>query len=151
MSLHLAPPSGGSSGGVGQGPNPTTAATTSAGTSATQSSTTAITTGASSTSSAASSSDDGVSTSTPVSATGATSGGCFQPGIPQNGGRNGTTAANDTYSVGAVVQYRCETGYTLVGIATRICQLSGQWSGALPRCDGERPCCFISVDCVILL
>ena len=125
-----APPSGGSNGGsnggVGQGPAPsatsgTPATRTSPVTTAT--STVAVTTG------------DSTTSQSPGSGTAAS--GCFQPGIPQNGGRNGTTASGDTYAVNDIVQYRCETGYTRVGVEMRTCLPSGQWSGTLPRCEGE--------------
>ena len=36
----------------------------------------------------------------------------------------------------SVVTYQCDTGYTLVGIDTRVCQETGLWSGDAPTCSG---------------
>ena len=40
----------------------------------------------------------------------------------------GTFGQNATYS--------CNTGYSLVGDSTRICQTEGDWSGSAPTCQG---------------
>lgn len=40
-------------------------------------------------------------------------------------------------SPGSVAQYRCDPGFELVGVATRICLQSGQWSSKAPFCQGK--------------
>ncbi len=40
-------------------------------------------------------------------------------------------------SAGSNARYRCNTGFELVGAATRICLQTGQWSGSAPSCQGE--------------
>ncbi|HVZ73733.1 MAG TPA: hypothetical protein VHJ20_15240 [Polyangia bacterium] len=42
------------------------------------------------------------------------------------------SAPNLTY--GSTAMYTCNTGYSLVGIASRTCQASGTWSGSPPTC-----------------
>ncbi|HJL19970.1 MAG TPA: hypothetical protein RMH99_30175 [Sandaracinaceae bacterium LLY-WYZ-13_1] len=51
---------------------------------------------------------------------------------------NGTVTASST-TVGADATYACDTGYDLVGDATRTCQTDGSWSGSAPTC--------VLVDC----
>ncbi|KAH3889329.1 hypothetical protein DPMN_013383 [Dreissena polymorpha] len=56
---------------------------------------------------------------------------CLTLPAPTNGNVNlpqGTTYA-------AVATYTCNTGYTLQGIALRICQSTGQWSNSPPTCE----------------
>ena len=48
---------------------------------------------------------------------------------------NGVVTVTGT-TVGATATYSCSDGFALVGAATRICQLSGFWSGAEPFCRG---------------
>lgn len=36
---------------------------------------------------------------------------------------------------GAVASYECESGYNLIGVASRICSADGRWSSTEPRCD----------------
>ena len=50
---------------------------------------------------------------------------------------NGGTTFNST------AMYNCRSGYHLVGMANRVCQSSGQWSGSTPRCD--RNCEFLLI------
>jgi len=59
---------------------------------------------------------------------------CIIPGELQDGTRS--TAAN---SYNTVVTYACNSGFSLVGLATRTCQADGTWSGEHPRC--------IAADC----
>ncbi len=40
-------------------------------------------------------------------------------------------------SPGSSAHYRCNTGFELVGVASRICLQSGQWSGSAPSCQGK--------------
>lgn len=112
--FRAAPPSGGSSGGVGQGPNPNLS--TSPPSVVTSQATPPVTRA-----------DDASSSSSSTA--------CFPPGIPQNGARN--SSSTDQYNVNDVVVYRCEDGFRLVGASSRSCQSSGQWTGSLPRCEGE--------------
>ncbi|XP_037529106.1 CUB and sushi domain-containing protein 2 [Rhipicephalus sanguineus] len=41
--------------------------------------------------------------------------------------------------VNTKVQYRCNAGYTLVGMTERICQADGSWSNTEPMCQGSPP------------
>ncbi|XP_068719046.1 sushi, von Willebrand factor type A, EGF and pentraxin domain-containing protein 1-like [Montipora capricornis] len=59
---------------------------------------------------------------------------CIIPGELKDGTRS--TSAN-VYNT--VVSYACNSGFRLVGSATRTCQANGQWSGEHPRC--------IAADC----
>ena len=43
-------------------------------------------------------------------------------------------------SLGQTAQYRCNTGYNLVGDSTRTCQASRNWSGSAPTCQGVYVC-----------
>ena len=57
---------------------------------------------------------------------------CIIPGELKDGTRS--TSAN-VYNT--VVSYTCNSGFRLVGSATRTCQANGQWSGEHPRCIGR--------------
>ena len=37
---------------------------------------------------------------------------------------------------GQAATYSCNTGYTCVGVSTRVCQATGVWSGIAPTCQG---------------
>ena len=39
---------------------------------------------------------------------------------------------------GAIVRYRCDQGYRLVGDASRTCKSDGLWSGLDPVCIGGK-------------
>ena len=56
--------------------------------------------------------------------------GCGDPGIPTNGRRFG-----DNFTVGAVVFFRCDDDFDLIGSKFRVCQGNGLWSGAQPTCQ----------------
>ncbi|XP_019343511.2 CUB and sushi domain-containing protein 2 isoform X1 [Alligator mississippiensis] len=56
---------------------------------------------------------------------------CGHPGSPPHAQISG-----DKYTVGSVVRYSCLGKRTLTGNSTRMCQLDGRWSGALPHCSG---------------
>ncbi|KAF5269538.1 hypothetical protein FQA39_LY08727 [Lamprigera yunnana] len=43
---------------------------------------------------------------------------------------NGATS----YKIGAIVKYRCERGYKVVGEPLSTCEDTGQWSGDVPQC-----------------
>ncbi|OWF51466.1 sushi, von Willebrand factor type A, EGF and pentraxin domain-containing protein 1-like [Mizuhopecten yessoensis] len=61
---------------------------------------------------------------------------CGHPGTLDNGQVTGSL-----YTYGASVGYSCNTHYTLVdGTQTRTCQLTGVWSGTLPRCAFSNTC-----------
>uniref|UniRef100_A0A803VYI3 CUB and Sushi multiple domains 2 n=1 Tax=Ficedula albicollis TaxID=59894 RepID=A0A803VYI3_FICAL len=56
---------------------------------------------------------------------------CGHPGSPPH-----AQVSGDKHTVGSVVRYSCLGRRTLVGNATRMCQLDGRWSGSLPHCSG---------------
>ena len=41
-------------------------------------------------------------------------------------------SGNDT-----TANYTCDSGYTLNGNGTRVCQTNGMWSGSAPSCEHE--------------
>ena len=51
---------------------------------------------------------------------------------PENGQVDHTAGT----SLGQTANYRCNTGYNLVGDSTRTCQATGEWSGSEPTCQG---------------
>ncbi|XP_035683611.1 sushi, von Willebrand factor type A, EGF and pentraxin domain-containing protein 1-like isoform X2 [Branchiostoma floridae] len=55
---------------------------------------------------------------------------CGNPGEITNGRRDGLL-----FTYPNRVQYRCNSGYTLVGRPIRVCLSTQQWSGSLPRCQ----------------
>ncbi|XP_072466207.1 CUB and sushi domain-containing protein 2 isoform X2 [Notamacropus eugenii] len=57
---------------------------------------------------------------------------CGHPGSPPH-----SQISGDSYTVGSVVRYSCMGKRTLIGNATRMCQLDGHWSGSLPHCSGS--------------
>ena len=60
---------------------------------------------------------------------------CRDPGTPVNGQRT-----LQSVSVGAVVSFQCEEGYSMAGAATRTCQSSGEWTRGLPLCLRKENC-----------
>ncbi|XP_026500881.2 sushi, von Willebrand factor type A, EGF and pentraxin domain-containing protein 1 [Vanessa tameamea] len=48
---------------------------------------------------------------------------------------SGSTNNGNTYRIGALVKYRCERGYKVVGESLSTCEDTGQWSGVTPRCQ----------------
>ena len=46
-----------------------------------------------------------------------------------------TRSCSGTDPVGSTVQYRCLSGYDLVGDADSICLSNGNWSGIKPTCQ----------------
>lgn len=40
-----------------------------------------------------------------------------------------------TYKIGALVKYRCERGYKILGDPLSTCEENGKWSGEIPHCD----------------
>ena len=59
---------------------------------------------------------------------------CIISGELQDGTK--TTTASNNYN--SVVSYACNSGFRLVGSATRTCQADGTWSGEHPRCIGMK-------------
>ena len=51
---------------------------------------------------------------------------------PANGSVNHTAGT----TVGQTANYRCNTGYGLVGDSNRTCQAIGNWSESAPTCQG---------------
>ena len=49
---------------------------------------------------------------------------------------NGQVTLTAGTTFGLTATYRCNTGYTLVGDSTRTCQVTGNWSGSAPTCEG---------------
>ena len=68
---------------------------------------------------------------------------CEQLEDPENG-----KVTQPSRIAGAVAEYECNQGFTLVGAETRTCEASGRWSGKAPVCISERACfclwCFQS-------
>ncbi|CAH1263510.1 CSMD3 [Branchiostoma lanceolatum] len=54
---------------------------------------------------------------------------CSMPSHPAHGSVAGTTV------YGGVITYTCDSGYTLSGVSTQICQTNQQWSGTPPTCQ----------------
>ena len=48
----------------------------------------------------------------------------------------------------SIAMYKCNSGYHPVGMANRVCQSSGQWSGSTPRCD--RNCEYLLIAFIYL-
>ncbi|ELU03676.1 hypothetical protein CAPTEDRAFT_126293, partial [Capitella teleta] len=56
---------------------------------------------------------------------------CNYPGRPLNGNFDGSFPA----TVGSVIIYSCEEGYSLNGTSEIVCEANGEWSGNSPSCD----------------
>lgn len=46
-----------------------------------------------------------------------------------------STNSGNTYRIGALVKYRCERGYKVIGESLSTCEDNGQWSGVTPKCQ----------------
>ncbi|XP_057678383.1 sushi domain-containing protein 6 [Corythoichthys intestinalis] len=67
--------------------------------------------------------------------------GCAQPPSVQNGNLLNQTEANrDSFPVGAVLTYGCESGFTANGPASITCENSGSWSSQPPNCIRSNVC-----------
>lgn len=64
--------------------------------------------------------------------TGDAAGLCGDPGVPVHGIRLG-----EEFTVGSVVRFSCEPGYTLRGSPERTCLANGTWLGTQPECHGK--------------
>ncbi|KAL4232577.1 hypothetical protein ACF0H5_007267 [Mactra antiquata] len=58
-----------------------------------------------------------------------------------NAPTNGTVTLSDSYNVGSVAYYGCDTGYVLSNSNNKTCSASGQWSPA------NNPSCDLIVSC----
>ena len=58
---------------------------------------------------------------------------CPDPSRPQHGDYSGSASTFD-----AVVTYRCDRGYKLVGERRRRCRADRTWSGSVPACERQR-------------
>lgn len=45
-----------------------------------------------------------------------------------------TNVGASSYKIGALVKYRCERGYKVVGEPLSTCEDTGEWSGDVPQC-----------------
>ncbi|KAH7975220.1 hypothetical protein HPB49_025161 [Dermacentor silvarum] len=61
---------------------------------------------------------------------------CPRPGSIVNGV---VDVPSGTLGVNARIRYRCDTGYTLVGVGERVCQSDGSWSDSEPVCQAVPP------------
>ena len=63
---------------------------------------------------------------------------CISLGLqcpPLSNPRNGFVSYSDGYA-GDIAVYTCTSGYMLVGITTRVCQVTERWTGSQPDCSG---------------
>jgi len=56
---------------------------------------------------------------------------CEVPSAPANG----TVSVTNGTNYGAQVDFQCDTGFRLVGNASNVCNLSGQWEPGPPNCQ----------------
>jgi len=56
---------------------------------------------------------------------------CEEPAAPTNG----SVSVTNGKAFGAVVNYGCDTGFRLVGNASNVCGLAGQWEPGPPTCQ----------------
>ena len=63
--------------------------------------------------------------------------------------RNGHVKVESTRYQG-IAKYECSSGYELLGQDVRTCQISGQWSGTHPQCNGKSYCYGFHVDIILL-
>lgn len=61
--------------------------------------------------------------------------------------RTGTAENSNTgatsYKIGALVKYRCERGYKVIGEPLSTCEDNGKWSGEVPQCVCKLKTSFI--------
>ncbi|XP_022248470.1 complement factor B-like [Limulus polyphemus] len=62
---------------------------------------------------------------------------CPDPGIPENGQRQGA----GPFNIGDRVTFSCFSDYRILGSEERICLGNGRWSGRLATCDHSRYYC----------
>jgi len=55
---------------------------------------------------------------------------CKEPSVPANG----IMSATNGTKYGAKVEFGCDTGFRLIGNASSVCHLSGQWEPGTPTC-----------------
>lgn len=78
-----------------------------------------------------------------LSLPGDSAGMCGDPGVPVHGIRLG-----EEFTVGSVVRFSCEPGYTLKGSPERTCLANGTWLGTQPECHGMKYLHFLSFSCL---
>ncbi|XP_072545838.1 sushi domain-containing protein 4-like [Salminus brasiliensis] len=66
--------------------------------------------------------------------------GCVRPFSIQHGRVNVTETNRGSFPVGAVLQYNCDSGYTVDGPSIVICTREGLWSSGPPRCLHNTVC-----------
>ncbi|XP_072541567.1 sushi domain-containing protein 6 isoform X2 [Salminus brasiliensis] len=69
--------------------------------------------------------------------------GCSRPSTVQHGRGNLTETNHNSLPIGTVLQYSCDSGYTLSGEGIITCISPGHWSSSPPHCsksDGELVC-----------
>lgn len=57
---------------------------------------------------------------------------CESPEVPKNGYLQSSN--KDKYRGGDVLQFACNTNYMMDGKGIIVCQESGRWSAAVPKC-----------------
>ncbi|XP_005160699.1 sushi domain-containing protein 6 isoform X2 [Danio rerio] len=66
--------------------------------------------------------------------------GCPRPTVVPHGRGNLTEMNRGSFSVGTLLQYSCDPGYTLDGVSMISCTVTGQWSSNPPRCIKNDVC-----------
>lgn len=54
-----------------------------------------------------------------------------------------STTSGNTYRIGALVKYRCERGYKVLGESLSTCEDNGKWSGVTPKCQCKIFLCIL--------
>uniref|UniRef100_A0A8C2Q9D9 Sushi domain containing 6 n=1 Tax=Cyprinus carpio TaxID=7962 RepID=A0A8C2Q9D9_CYPCA len=66
--------------------------------------------------------------------------GCSRPSVVPHGHGNLTETNRGSFSVGTLLQYSCDPGYSLDGYSIITCTVSGHWSSDPPRCVKNDVC-----------
>ncbi|XP_062863274.1 sushi domain-containing protein 6-like [Trichomycterus rosablanca] len=65
---------------------------------------------------------------------------CVRPFSIQHGRVNVTETNRGSFPVGTVLQYSCDSGYTVDGLSLVVCTREGLWSSGIPRCLHNSHC-----------